>query len=124
GRLARDLDDREHRADRNGLSCLDEDLRKHAGAGRRDLHRDLVRLDVQKDLVGLDAVADLLVPAGDGSLGDGLTELRHQYVHRVLPLRVRILVVRLADLPAEVRRTEAAAGAPIPAAGDINPRAP
>src|SRR5690606_11120859 len=82
---------------------VDEDPREDAAAGRRDLHRNFVRLDLEKDLVGLDAVADFLVPAGDGSLGDRFTELRHQYVHRALPLRV-VIVIHLGGSPADRRR--------------------
>ena len=78
------LDDGEHGADLDRRACRHADLRDDAGAGRRNLHRDLVGLDVEDDFVGGDCVADLLVPIGNGALGDGLAELRHQYVHRAL----------------------------------------
>jgi hypothetical protein len=78
------LDHGQHRADGDRRAGRHEDLRDEAVARRRDLHRDLVGLDVEDDFVGDDLVADFFVPVGDGALGDGLTELRHQYVHRAL----------------------------------------
>src|SRR5699024_7845046 len=44
------------------------------GDGGGDLGVDLVGRDLEQRLVDVDGVADLLQPAGDGALGDGLAE--------------------------------------------------
>jgi hypothetical protein len=51
---------------------------QRAGDGGGDLGVDLVGRDLQQRLVNLDLVADLLEPAGDGALGDGLAERRQR----------------------------------------------
>ena len=64
-----------------GLALGDEDLGEHARCGRGHLGVDLVGRDLEQRLVGVDVVADLLQPARDRALGDGLAELRHRDVH-------------------------------------------
>ena len=67
-------DDRELGADLDGLVLLGLDLEQRARDRRGDLGVDLVGGDLEQRLVDRDLVADLLQPAGDGALGDGLTE--------------------------------------------------
>src|SRR3546814_10847444 len=67
-------DDRQNRADLDGLVLGDGLLLERARNGRRDLGVDLVGGDLEQGLVDGDLVADLLEPAGDGSLGDGRSE--------------------------------------------------
>ena len=61
-------------ADLDGLVLVDLDLQQRAGDGGGDLGVDLVGGDLEQRLVDRDLVADLLEPAGDGALGDGLAE--------------------------------------------------
>ena len=67
-------DDRELGADLDGLVLLGLDLEQRARDRGGDLGVDLVGGDLEQRLVDRDLVADLLQPAGDGALGDGLTE--------------------------------------------------
>jgi len=66
-------DHRQLDADRDRLAFLDEDLGDSPAGGRGHLGVDLVRRDLKEDLVFGDGLAHLLVPLGDGALGDGLT---------------------------------------------------
>src|SRR5262249_2789477 len=54
---------------------------ERAGRDRRYLHRHLVGLDLEQVVARLDVGAGRDEPLGDLALGDGLAELRHQYVH-------------------------------------------
>jgi hypothetical protein len=74
------------RADLDGVALAHQDLGDRAADRGRDLGVDLVGGDLEERFVLGDRVADLLEPAGDRSLGDGLTELGHGYVgHRLEP---------------------------------------
>ena len=87
-------DDGQLGADLDGGALLHEDLGDEAGSGRRDLGVDLVGRDLEEDLVLRDGVAHLLVPAGDGSFGDGLAQLGHDDVgHPCSPLPVSDIAV-------------------------------
>ena len=48
------------------------DFLEHAVDGRGHFQHDLVGFQVDQVLVALDRVAGLLVPGGDGGVGDGL----------------------------------------------------
>ena len=82
GRARAVVDDGQLGADLDGLVLGDLDGREHAGGGRGDLGVDLVGRHLQQRLVGLDALALGLQPAGDGALGDALTECRKGYGNR------------------------------------------
>ncbi len=64
-------------ADVDGLALGYEDLGDVAGHRRRHLGVHLVGRDLEEHLVLGDLVADLLQPAGDRALGDGLAQLGH-----------------------------------------------
>ena len=68
----------QHRADVDGVTLLHQDLAQQPGRRRRHLGVDLVGRDLEEELVLGDLVAHLLEPAGDGPVGDGLTELGHR----------------------------------------------
>ena len=76
----------------------DEDLQQHAVVRARDLRVDLVGGHLEQRVVELDGVTDLLEPAADGALGDGLAELGHGDV------------VHLADAPGVETPAASAAG--------------
>ena len=77
GRRPRDLDLRDHGADKDGLTLGGGDLDQLAFERRGDLGVDLVRDHLDQRLVALDEVALVLQPLVDGALGDRLTELGH-----------------------------------------------
>jgi hypothetical protein len=62
----------------DGLTFWNPDLRDHTARGRRNLRIHLVRRDLEERFVPLDRFSDLLQPAGDRTLGDGLSKLWHQ----------------------------------------------
>ncbi len=74
--LALVTDDGEERAHLDGVVLVDLDLEQRARDRRGDLGVDLVGGDLEQRLVDGDGVADLLQPARDGALGDGLTQFR------------------------------------------------
>ena len=82
-------DDGQAHADRDRLALGHEDLAHDARRRRGHLGVDLVGRDLEERFVGLDGLADLLEPLRDGSLGDGLTELRHRHVHDFLRVSER-----------------------------------
>jgi hypothetical protein len=78
GGVGRVADDGEHAAHLDGLVLAGLDLQQGAGDRGGDLGVDLVGGDLEQRLVDLDRVADLLQPAGHGTLGDALSELRQR----------------------------------------------
>ena len=74
------LDPRHDGLHRDRLAFLHQDLGERAGDRRRDLGIHLVGGDLEDRFVALDRVADLLHPARDGALGDGLAHLGHDDV--------------------------------------------
>ena len=67
----------EQRADRDGRARSAPISRQHAGGGRVDLERHLLRLQFHQRLVRLDGFAALLEPFADGRLGDRFAERRN-----------------------------------------------
>jgi hypothetical protein len=70
-------DDRQLAADGHGVVLVGDDLAQHPRRRRRDFGVDLIGGHLQQWLVDLDGIALLLEPAGDGALGDALTECGH-----------------------------------------------
>ena len=77
GSLAGFADDGQFAADRDGVVLVGDDLGQYARGRGGDLGVNLVGGDLQQWLIGHHGVALLLEPAGDGSLGDTLTECGH-----------------------------------------------
>ena len=73
-------DDRDDRADLDGLVLGHADLREETCDGSRNLGVHLVGGDLKQRLVGIDGVAHGLQPRGDGALGDGLAQGGHAYL--------------------------------------------
>ena len=82
GLCAGRFDQRERRADRQGLALGGDELRDHAGPGRGNFGIDLVGRNFAQRLVLLDAVALLDQPLGDGAFDHALAHLRHHYFDR------------------------------------------
>jgi len=82
-------------ADVDCLAFGDQDLGQEAGSRGRHLGVNLVGGDLEEDLIGLDPVSYRLGPAGDGPLGDRLSQLGHRHVgHQPCnPLPVRASIV-------------------------------
>src|SRR5690606_22537009 len=71
------LDDRQDLARGDGVAFLELDFLQHAINRCRHFQHDLVGFQVEQVLVTRDSVADLLVPAGDGGVGDGFGQYRY-----------------------------------------------
>src|SRR5690606_693325 len=71
------LDASQHLFAGHGVAGLVLDLLEHAVDGGGDLQYDLVGLEVDQVLVTADGVAGLLVPGGDGGVGDGFGQYRN-----------------------------------------------
>ena len=74
------FDPRHDGLNRNRLAFLHQNLRQYARRRCRDLGVHLVRGYLEDRFVTLDRVADLLHPARNGPLGDGLAHLGHDDV--------------------------------------------
>ena len=112
-------DDDEHRADRDDVALLDEDLRDLAGGGRGDLDRRLVRLDLDERLVLGDLVAHGHEPAGDLAFGQALAEIgklelvRHgDGTYRGRPTQASAGTMRTRR-PPSTRQSETACSSPV-----------
>ena len=79
-RLAIVVDHPHNGVDRDRLPFLGANLNQHTACRRRNLCVDLIGRDLEERLIGVNHFADLLGPAHDRALCDGLTHLRHQYI--------------------------------------------
>jgi len=73
-------DNRDDRADLDGLVLGHADFREETCDGSRDLGIHLVGGNLKQRLVGIDGVAHGLQPRGDGALGDGLAQSGHAHL--------------------------------------------
>ena len=120
-RVGLDLGD--HGLHRDRLAFLHQDLGQRAGRRRRDLGVHLVGGDLEDRLVPLHRLADLLDPAGQRALGDGLAHLGHDDVylgHTELP----VSTPRAISPPARCLRSAAARSLPVAARTAAARRAP
>lgn len=65
------LDDGQQLLAGDRVAFLELDFLQHAVGGSGHFENDLVGFQIQQVLVALDRIAHLLVPGGDGGVGDG-----------------------------------------------------
>src|SRR5690606_772145 len=70
------LDDRHDLAAGDGVAFLELDFLQHAVDRGRHFQHDLVGFQIEQVLVALDGFTHLLVPGGDGAVGDGFGQYR------------------------------------------------